>query len=122
MPRNVVIVGLGEKSINLVIEEDLSVVSLKERICQRKVGLVYKTSTVNVDAFMYSSHSMLKLIASFWLIMGSLWMTPLLLGPRTTRLLLSGPIPSSEVEKEVRDSFLIRHQNKKMICMIFNIL
>ena len=47
MPRNVVIVGLGEKSINLVVEEDFSVVSLKERICQRKVGFyiwVYKTT------------------------------------------------------------------------------
>ena len=39
MPRNVVIVGLGEKCINLVVEEELSVISLKERICQRKVGL-----------------------------------------------------------------------------------
>ena len=49
-------------------------------------------------------------IASFWLIMGSLWMTPLSLELKTTQLSLSGPIPSSEVGKEVSFN---RMPNKK---------
>ena len=37
MARNILVVGLGESCINLVVEEDLSVGYLKERICQREV-------------------------------------------------------------------------------------
>ena len=37
MARNIMIVGLGERCINLVVEEDISVGCLKEKISQREV-------------------------------------------------------------------------------------
>ena len=46
MARNILIVGLGERCINLVVEEDISVGCLKEKISQREVRLSVSVKTI----------------------------------------------------------------------------